>query len=148
MIKSIVTNKERLAIPSQPIKPLNDRHEEMCEGIITDMQHTALHHQSKEWGCVGLAANQIGWLYRIILVWHGAEWITMINPEVDPLPGKSKYMHESCLSRPGVRKKLQRAKKIKLRYLDENFETIERKFTGFTARVVQHEVDHLNGIYI
>ena len=151
MIRPIVTNKEKLAIPSEPIlSPIT------ADVIISDMLDTAKHYQSKPIGCMGLAANQIGYLYRIILVFHAQEWNVMINPEVELIPGKSKYMRESCLSRPGVNAKLKRHKNVRVRYSSDSISTnvlslipgIERKFTGLAARIIQHEVDHLDGIYI
>ncbi len=148
MIRSIVTNKERLAIPSVEIKLNHDLHDDHCQTILADMIDTANCYRIKPIGCVGLAANQLGWLFRIVIIWHANEWLTMINPEIEKIPGKSRYQHETCLSRPGVRAKLQRAKKIKASYLDADYSLVQRKFTGFTARIIQHECDHLDGIYI
>jgi peptide deformylase len=151
MIKSIVTNEEKLALHSDPINfnwPENEIEKEGVKGFVIDLLDTAGHHQKKPIGCLGLAANQIGYLYRIVAVWHADDWLVMINPEIELIPGMSNYMREGCLSRPGVRTKLQRHKKIRIKYQDTAGVVINRKFTGMAARVIQHEVDHLNGIYI
>lgn len=144
MIKRIVTNKEQLAIPS---KEINEP--ELTKEIIQDLKDTALYHTKSKNGCVGLAANQIGYLHRIILVNHSSEWIVMINPSIEKIEGcKSSLAGEGCLSRLGVHRKIRRDKKIIVRYWDENEDLIEEEAKNFTARVIQHEVDHLNGIFI
>ena len=151
MIKSIITNKKKLAIPSDPIFWTGGTEPEAKEHInqiIQDLLDTAQHHQAKPIGCVGLAGNQIGYLDRIIVVWNGASWISMVNPEIVARDGKMGSSHESCLSRPGVRVKVKRHKRIKVQYMDENFVLVKQKFSHFTARVIQHEVAHLDGKYI
>jgi len=143
MIKQIVTNIPKLEVRSEKIHdPAR-----MAE-IVADLIDTASHHQKKKHGCVGLAANQIGELYRIFVIWHESKWIPMINPEVTLVKSKITLSREGCLSRPGVNLKVRRNKKIDVVYWDLNEDFIERRFTGFTARVVQHELDHLNGIHI
>lgn len=143
MIKPIVTNKEKLSLRSLDAWENSETLE-----LIEDLTDTAKHYQAKKIGCLGLAANQIGFLSRVIVVFHASKWIPMVNPDLYLIPGMSHYMHETCLSRPGVRRKLRRNKKIKIEYMDEEFNVIQRKFTGMISRVIQHEVDHLNGIYI
>lgn len=144
MIRPIVTDKEQLCIPSLKVYggPQLDQ-------ILLDLVDTAEHHRTKgKIGCVGLAANQIGELARAIAVWMNNEWILMINPTVEIRPGKWGQAHEGCLSRPGVRRKIKRAKRIKVQYWNQEEDLIEQKLTGFPARIVQHEVDHLDGVFI
>jgi len=143
LIRSIVTNKEKLALVSKDAWDTD-----AATAVIEDLIDTAKHYQAKKIGCLGLAANQIGELTRIITVFHADKWISMVNPDLYLIPGQGNYMHETCLSRPGVRAKLKRHKKLKIEYMDEEFNVIQRKFTGMIARVIQHEVDHLNGIFI
>jgi len=143
MIRPIITEKKQLAIQSEAIYSWAK-----TKIIIEDLIDTAKHYQTKPIGCVGLAANQIGCLSRIIVVWHEGRWLPMINPVVDPIPGKLSNQHEGCLSRPTVRTKVKRHKKIRVTYMNQEEETYQKKYTGFIARVIQHEVDHLNGIYI
>jgi peptide deformylase len=143
MIKNIVTNKELLSLQSGKITNLTH-----IEEIVKDLIDTGNHWRGKPIGCAGLAANQIGEQWRIIIIWHGGEWIVMINPEVTLIKGMSPYAHEGCLSRPGVKKKLKRHRKLIVKYTDEFGEEIVKKYTGFAARVIQHEEAHLNGIFI
>lgn len=143
MIKPIVTNKEKLALRS-----VDAWDHSATLALIEDLIDTARHYQAKQIGCLGLAANQIGVLSRVIVVFHANHWIPMVNPELILIKGLGHYMNETCLSRPGVRAKLRRHKKIKAEYLDMGMNVVQRKFTGMIARIIQHEVDHLNGIYI
>jgi peptide deformylase len=101
---------------------------------------------------IGLAANQVGILQRIIVIdvseVEGCEMIkpvAFINPEV--IADKERIiMEEGCLSVPDVRDEVERAETISLRYRDTNFKVIETELTGMFARVVLHEIDHLDGI--
>ena len=150
MIKSIVTDKIELAKPSHPVDVLNDSDwdRDIIVGIIEDLHDTANHWRTTKIGCLGLAANQIGYHHRIILVWTGAFFETMINPYWKPRDSKMGSSHEQCLSRPGVNAKVKRHKRIEAYwdcYLDVEH---KRKYANLTARIVQHEVDHLNGIFI
>ncbi len=144
MIRPIVTNKAILAIPSEPVQVITPKVLE----IIKDLQDTANYHQPSKIGCAGLAANQISYLYRIILVWNGKVWITMINPRWNPRDGKQTNSHEGCLSRPGVNVKVKRHKRIKVWHEDEHGTDQSFKASHFFARVIQHETDHLNGVFI
>jgi len=144
MIKEIVTDKKLLAIPSKQIHGID-----LTNEIIQDLLDTAEYHQNKPPGCVGLAANQIGYLNRVIVIKFGAKWLPMINPSIEFIPNcKSVLAHEGCLSRLGVNRKIRRDKKIIVRYWDQNEDLIEQKFKNFDARVIQHEVNHLDGFFI
>ena len=143
MIKDIVTNKITLAIPSEPVQAITPH----VLDIIQDLRDTADYHAKTKIGCAGLAANQIGYLYRIVLVWN-EKWIVMINPEVKPRDGKTGLSHEGCLSRPGVDVKVRRHKRITVYYEDQASTSHQQKIANWPARVVQHEVDHLDGIFI
>lgn len=145
VIKKIITNKEQLAIPS---KEINDP--ELIRAIIQDLKDTAIYHaKSKVVGCAGLAANQIGYLHRIILVNYSGQWVPMINPSIERVPGcKSSLAGEGCLSRPGIHRKIRRDKKIIIRFWDEDEDLIEEEVKNFAARVIAHECDHLDGEFI
>lgn len=96
---------------------------------------------------VGMAATQVGELKRIIIVDIGKGPIIMANPEI--ITGYSKeYMEEGCLSLSGNVVYVARKKSILVKYLDKNEEMIKSEFNGLTARVIQHEIDHLNGVLI
>ena len=143
MIRPIVTNKTALTIPSGPVQVITPK----TLNIIEDLYDTATYHAGTKIGCAGLAANQISHLYRIVLIWNN-EWVVMINPVVIPRPGKTGLSHEGCLSRPGVHRKIRRHKRIKVTYEDQAGTIHTEKHANWLARVIQHEVDHLNGIFI
>lgn len=144
MIKDIVTDKELLAIPSLPILT-----GELIVNTVHDLIDTAEYHRVKgKIGCIGLAANQIGHIKRIIVIWEGNHWMVMINPEWRPRDGKQGSSHEGCLSRPSVNVKVKRHKRIECSWFDVDAGQRSAKYSHLTARVIQHEVDHLNGIYI
>jgi len=97
-------------------------------------------------GCVGLAANMIGIKKRIIAVSMGVTNVALINPVI--VDQKDQYeTEEGCLSLTGVRK-ATRYKEIEVEYLDISFNKHRNKFSGYTAQIIQHEVDHCNGIVI
>jgi peptide deformylase len=97
-------------------------------------------------GCVGMAANMIGVLRRIIVFENGGAYLTMFNPEIvrcaDPFEAE-----EGCLSLTGTRK-ARRYRSIKVRYQNEAFQTRLKTFSGWTAQIIQHELDHCSGILI
>ena len=97
--------------------------------------------------CVGMAANMIGVLKRIIAVDDGGTYLTMLNPEI--LKASDPYeTRESCLSLLGGPRPTKRYQKIKVRYQNLQLQWRIKTFTGFTAQIIQHEVDHCNGILI
>ncbi|WP_195336273.1 peptide deformylase [Paraclostridium bifermentans] len=96
--------------------------------------------------CVGMAANMIGVKKRILVFSVGEMIIPMANPVI--LKKEIPYeAEESCLSLEGFRK-TTRYEKIEVEYLDRNFKKHKQVFTGFTAQIIQHEVDHFEGIII
>ena len=97
-------------------------------------------------GCVGMAANMIGVLKNVIVFSAGYTIIPMVNPVI--ISKKNPYeTEESCLSLTGVRK-ITRYEIIEVEYLDKNFKKHKDIFKGFTAQIIQHEIDHCNGIII
>ena len=97
-------------------------------------------------GCVGMAANMIGVKKRIIVFAIGENIVPMINPVI--LNKENKYeTEESCLSLTGFRK-TTRYEAIEVEYLDINFKKKKDRFLGFTAQIIQHEIDHFEGIII
>lgn len=96
--------------------------------------------------CVGMAANMIGVKKRILVFSVGEMIIPMVNPVI--LKKEIPYeAEESCLSLEGFRK-TTRYEKIEVEYLDRSFKKHKQVFTGFTAQIIQHEVDHFEGIII
>lgn len=95
---------------------------------------------------VGLAAPQIGHLKRIALICPGnGDGFCIINPVYIDKSDKMSSDREGCLSYPGVHPRILRHRSIRIRYMDEAFQTVTRKFSGFDARIIQHEMDHLDG---
>ena len=108
---------------------------------------------------VGLAAPQIGRNIKLIVIDAsplGEDFpecadrkLTLINPELEVLDGDKVTRGEGCLSLPGISENVSRVEHIRLRWLDENFEAHDKEISGFLARIVQHEYDHLDGkLYI
>jgi peptide deformylase len=97
--------------------------------------------------CVGLAANMIGSTKAIIAVSDNGRLLLMYNPEVTKASPSTYDTEEGCLSLSG-RRPCRRYDWIEVRYEDENFHKKKKRFSGFTAEIVQHEMDHLAGILI
>lgn len=100
----------------------------------------------KEEKGVGLAAPQIGVSKRVILVTFGEEVVSMINPEITSFSAECNIDEEGCLSVPGEWGNVSRSTRISLEYIDEKGKQQKRYLSNFDARVVQHEIDHLNGV--
>ena len=97
-------------------------------------------------GCVGMAANMIGVNKRIIVFENEEKYELMLNPVI--LRQASPYQaEEGCLSLTGTRK-VQRWQTIKVQWQNEKFQSRIKTFTGFTAEIIQHEIDHCEGIII
>ena len=97
--------------------------------------------------CVGMAANMIGECKRIIVFDNGGSDMVMLNPEIVKYAGEYET-EEACLSLLGGPRKTRRFEKIKVRYQTMEFQTRLKTFTGWTAQIIQHEIDHCNGILI
>jgi len=96
---------------------------------------------------IGLAASQVGTLERVIIADIGEGLISMINPEILTGFGED-YMEEGCLSLPDTVVNVKRQQSVFVRYLDKNEKEKESELDGLKARVIQHEIDHLNGVLI
>lgn len=111
--------------------------------IADDLRDTLLAHRD---GCVGMAANMIGELKRIIAFDNEGTIMVMYNPIL--LKKEKPYdTEEGCLSLEGVRK-TKRYQRIKVQYQNEAMQVRQKTFTGWTAQIIQHEIDHLDGILI
>ena len=136
MIKPIVHDEKFLSIPSTKCT-------KMDVWIIKDLQDTLKAHDKE---CVGMAANMIGYSKRMIIVQFGMLPIVMINPVITSKRDAYSVM-EGCLSLDGQRE-TKRYKQITVEYLDVNFKKVKQKYSGFVAQIIQHEVDHCDGIII
>ena len=113
-----------------------------------DLMDTLLHHRET---CVGMAANMIGIRKNIIAFWDDSGpapvCTVMFNPEIVECSGPYEA-EESCLSLLGGPRKCLRYRSIRLRFQDEKMKTKIKLYHGWTAQIIQHEVDHCNGILI
>ena len=136
MIREINKDIILLAQPSVPATAEDT-------GIAQDLLETLIAHKD---GCVGMAANMIGELKRIIVFDNEGEYMVMYNPVI--LKKETPFeTEEGCLSLTGVRK-TKRYRVIKVQYQNEKMQIRMKTFTGWTAQIIQHEVDHLDGIII
>ena len=109
-----------------------------------DLLETLLAHRAT---CVGMAGNMIGETVAVIAFFDGDSPVVMYNPEV--LKAEGEYeTEEGCLSLLGGPRKCKRYQKIKVRWDNEQFQKRIKTFTGWTAQIIQHEVDHCNGVLI
>lgn len=125
---------------------LRQRAEKVTEAdrqTAIDLLDTLKAHED---GCVGMAANMIGVNKAIIAVNMGFMNVAMFNPKIVKRNGKYET-EEGCLSLDGVRKCV-RYQEIEVEYEDINFKRQRQKYSGWTAQIIQHECDHLNGIII
>ena len=136
MIRDICRDEAFLAQKAAPAGP-----EDLP--AAADLLETLAHHRD---GCVGMAANMIGVNKRIIAVDDEGRYLLMFNPEILQKSGPYEA-EEACLSLTGVRP-AKRWKTIKVRWQNEKFQTRIKKFTGWTAKIIQHEIDHCEGILI
>ena len=111
--------------------------------IAEDLRDTLKAHAT---GCVGLAANMIGVSKRVIIFDDNGTATVMFNSEIIKSSGPYE-VEEGCLSLSGTRK-AKRYRSIKVRYQNEAFQTRLKTYTGWTAQIIQHEIDHLAGILI
>ena len=111
--------------------------------VVRDLLDTLQAHRDR---CVGMAANMIGVAKRIIIFDDNGSATVMFNPEIVKCSGPYEA-EEGCLSLAGTRK-VKRYRSIKVQYQNECFEMRLKTYTGFTAQIIQHEIDHLGGVLI
>ena len=137
MIREIVHDPMFLAMKSEPATA-DDL------GTAADLLDTLTANKDT---CVGMAANMIGVLKRIIVFDNDGEYMTMFNPEIIKC-GKAYNTSEGCLSLIGEPRPVKRFGSIKVRWQNEKFETRIKTFTGRPAQIIQHEIDHCAGVLI
>lgn len=111
--------------------------------VAENLMETLEYHKN---GCVGMAANMIGVDKRIIAFDNDGSYMLMFNPEILQRSGPYQT-EEGCLSLTGVRK-TKRWKTIKVKWQNEKFQQRIKNFSGWTAQIIQHEIDHCDGILI
>ena len=112
--------------------------------IAQDLLETLIFHEKE---CVGMAANMIGVYKRIIAFNDNGEYKIMLNPEIVKASGEYET-REGCLSLLGDPRPTKRYEKIKVQYQTMDMKVRLKTYTGFTAQIIQHEIDHCNGILI
>ncbi len=148
MVRKILRSKDPLLRKvSKPIKKIDKK----VLGLIGDLKDTLA--KQKEPEGVGLAACQIGVNLRLFVMVKSRKIIPIINPEILEVSGKKAKLKtkagsilEGCLSLPNYYAPLKRSSSIKIKYLTPEGEETVESFAGFEAQIVQHEIDHLNGI--
>ena len=136
MIKPIMKSEFFLRLPSEDAGP-----DDAATG--QDLLDTLHEHEHE---CVGLAANMIGVRKRIIAFDCAGKYMVMFNPVIVKKEG-AYPAEEGCLSLSGTRQ-TERYQSIKVQWQNEKFQTRVKTFTGWTAQIIQHEIDHCNGILI
>jgi peptide deformylase len=136
MQRPIVHAEFMLSRPSEPATPAD-------LGVAVDLMDTLRANRAS---CVGMAANMIGSLKRIIVFVDGDDLRCMLNPRITEKSGEYQTQ-EGCLSLSGVRD-TRRFQHITVTYDDQAFQPHTESFEGFTAQIIQHEVDHCDGILI
>ena len=136
MIKQIVRDIFFLRQPSEDANPQD-------VSVGKDLQETLEANKDR---CVGMAANMIGVRKKVIIVNMGPLNIVMYNPVILSKAGQYET-EEGCRSLDGVRK-TKRYRQIEVEYLDSGWKKHRQRFSGWTAQIIQHEMDHLSGIII
>lgn len=136
MVKGICHDPILLA---QKSRSATDEDIQVADDLMDTLKANAEH-------CVGMAANMIGVTKRIIVFDNNGKYEEMFNPEI--ISGKDQFeTEEGCLSLSGVRK-TKRYKTVKVKWQNRLFQYRIKNFTGFTAQIIQHEIDHCNGVLI
>lgn len=136
MIKPIIKDPLFLSTPSKPATQADMQ-------LARDLVDTLNAHRD---GCVGMAANMIGVHKNVIAFFNGSMIMSMFNPVITETSGEYEA-EEGCLSLEGVRT-AKRYQKIKVKFRNFAWLEVEMEFSGFEAQIIQHEIDHCNGILI
>lgn len=137
MVREVVHDPILLARTSEPATAWDLQ-------AAKDLLDTLVAHKD---GCVGMAANMIGVFKRIIVFDNEGAYMTMFNPEIIKMSGPYDT-EEGCLSLLGGPRKCKRYQTIKVRWQNEKFQFRMKTFAGWPAQIIQHEIDHCNGVLI
>ena len=137
--KVIITLDGFLKKKSAPVDLENDL--SRVKKVIKELEVTAEAHKKR---CIGLAANQIGYLDRIFVMLQDGKWRVIINPQIISRSKEKKQKIEMCLSRP-FGSKVKRHVWVIVDYMTLDGKLKREKFKGLPARIVQHEMDHFEG---
>ena len=137
MVKEVIHDPVFLALQSEPAEAEDLQ-------VARDLLDTLAANKD---ACVGMAANMIGVLKRIIVFDNDGEYMTMFNPQIIKASGPYDAS-EGCLSLLGGPRPCKRYQTIKVQWQNEKFQTRIKTFTGWPAQIIQHEIDHCNGTLI
>ena len=137
MVREVVHDPILLGVKSEPATKEDLQ-------VARDLLDTLIANKD---ACVGMAANMIGVRKRIIVFDNDGTYMTMFNPEITKMSGPYDT-EEGCLSLLGGPRPCKRYQTIKVQWQNEQFQTRIKTFTGWTAQIIQHEIDHCNGILI
>ena len=137
MIKPVVHDPFFLGLKSEPATKEDQQ-------VAQDLLDTLIANRA---ACVGMAANMIGVRKRIIVFDNGGTYMTMFNPEIILKSGPYDT-EEGCLSLLGGPRPCKRYQTIQVRWQTKEFKSCTRMFSGWTAQIIQHEVDHCDGVLI
>ena len=124
---------------ASPVQSFDDSLSYLAEEMLATMRK----HEG-----VGLAANQVGRLKRILVAALEDEEFVLVNPVIEDSAGTTEKEHEGCLSIPGVQVEVERLTSIKVSAQDASGTPLELEASGLLARILQHEIDHLDGVLI
>ena len=137
MVKELVHDPFFLGIKSKPAAKED-------AAVARDLLDTLMAHRET---CVGMAANMIGKTVRVIALNDSGRFTVMYNPEI--VAKAAPYeTEEGCLSLLGAPRKTTRYRTVKVKYQDGEFQWKTKQYTGFAAQIIQHEIDHCNGVLI
>ena len=136
MIREIIKDPLFLARKSLPATALD-------LPVARDLRDTLAAHRA---GCVGMAANMIGVLKRIIIFADGLSATVMLNPEITKKTGPYET-EEGCLSLEDTHQ-VKRFQRIRVKFQDEDFNWQTKSYRDWTAQIIQHEIDHCNGVVV
>ena len=137
MVKEVIHDPILLGVKSEPATKDDLQ-------VAQDLLDTLIANKD---ACVGMAANMIGVRKRIIVFDNAGAYMTMFNPEIIKMSGLYDT-EEGCLSLLGGPRPCKRYQTIKVQWQNEQFQTRIKTFTGWPAQIIQHEIDHCNGILI
>ena len=137
MIREVIHDPVLLGVQSEPATKEDLQ-------VARDLLDTLIANKD---ACVGMAANMIGVRKRIIVFDNEGTYMMMFNPEIIKMSGLYDT-EEGCLSLLGGPRPCKRYQTIKVQWQNEQFQTRIKTFTGWSAQIIQHEIDHCNGILI
>lgn len=137
MVRDLMHDPLFLSLKAKPASPVDIP-------VAQDLLDTLTAHRET---CVGMAANMIGVAKCIIAFWDGTGYTLMNNPVITA-KAKPYDTEEGCLSLLGAPRKTVRYKRITVQFQDARFRRQTKTYTDFTAQIIQHEIDHCNGILI